>query len=153
VEQYIEQNVPNGNRTKTVPTIHCHVCKTYKQLYKEFVTAIMSYKVCSLYCWDKLLDLQMIKSPTKCETCTKFINMDTISISPSFYVATEKKAHGFCSATCKNVFVLKTRQIRPCTSCQVRGGIITKLNSYISCIWITISERNCRFSVLTGKEV
>lgn len=91
MEQYIEQNITNGSRSKNPPTIKCYVCNGFRPLYKELVTSIMSYKVCSAKCWAKLLEVQLIRVPTKCETCSKYINMDTIAISPSFYVATEKK--------------------------------------------------------------
>jgi hypothetical protein len=118
VEMYIEQNIRAGNKRPTT-FANCFACRQHKVVHKELVTAIAAYKACSEGCWSRILDAQKITTPTKCETCTKYINMDTITISPSFYIATEKKAHGFCSATCKNVYVLKSRAIMSCTNCKV----------------------------------
>jgi hypothetical protein len=123
---YVEQN--SNQLAKSKSQNHtCAICGQLKLLFKELVLSSdlnssfnsPNLKCCSDLCWKKLLEAQRVVNPMKCDTCTKFINLDFSFDPPTNYVSTDEKVYCFCSPTCKNVFVLKHRHIIICVSCKV----------------------------------
>ncbi|CAG7820398.1 unnamed protein product [Allacma fusca] len=120
VEMYIEQNLHQTVRHKPNQNTVCVVCSLLKPTHRELVLPVGNFKVCSDFCWTKLLEMKNIKRPVKCEICSKYLNLELGVLPPAFYVSASRKVYGFCSATCKNVYVLRSRQILACTTCKVK---------------------------------
>jgi hypothetical protein len=127
VEMYVEQNLNQTVKSKSA-NYPCVMCKSMRECYRELVLPSTScaLKTCSQSCWNKLVQVRMLNQCTKCESCAKYINLDFDVELPAQYVSTEEKLFGFCSATCKNVFVLKNRQILSCTTCKVSTLLAVK---------------------------
>lgn len=122
VEMYVEQNLNQTVKSKSGQLHPCVVCGDKKPCFKEIVVTPAkpkNLKCCSEHCWKRALETQCIVNPVKCDTCTKYINLDFSFEPPAHSLATDDKVFGFCSATCKNVFVLKHRQILACVTCKV----------------------------------
>jgi ribosomal protein L24E len=128
---YVEQNLNQQIVSKPDVPINCVTCSQVKKLLKALVLNGQTLQTCSEYCWKRLLESRLVQTAAKCETCTKFVNME--ALTPSFYLASDARTFGFCSATCKNVYVLKNRQILACTNCKVRlVELLPKSESFIA---------------------
>ncbi|XP_035715741.1 zinc finger MYM-type protein 4 isoform X2 [Folsomia candida] len=122
VEMYVEQNIDQYVKAKSSQPCICVICGGHQSCFKELVSSSTStLKSCSEHCWKRLLQAQGVNSPSKCEMCSKYHKFDiSDGETTAQYVSTCGKVNGFCSPTCKNVFVLKNRQILSCISCKVK---------------------------------
>jgi len=121
VEMYVESNIPNSNTAleRSRRLHYCSGCHSMAKAFRQLSIAGATVSSCSEPCWHKILAAKGVKKCQMCTTCPKSLNVD-FDVEPSFeYVVNLRKLFPFCSPTCKNVFVLRNRQILPCTTCKV----------------------------------
>jgi len=115
----VEQNLHQTVRSKKTQ-IFCNWCKATRESFRDLVLPNEGQvRTCSQTCFNLLVESKQLRKCQKCETCVKYINMEYTSELPPHFVSTQETLYGFCSATCKNVFVLKKREILACVTCKV----------------------------------
>ena len=102
----------------------CPVCSNEKPVEAELIIPHEDrvIKLCSIMCMGAFKFGHGYTNTFPCDLCSKesVIDKNSRTGSGRKIIYYSGKSNQFCSEACQNVFVMKTREIVPCSWCKVR---------------------------------